>query len=47
MCDKAVDKYPHVLEFVPECYKTKKTCDKAANAYPSTIEYFPDRFKGQ
>ena len=21
MCDKAVDNYPHALEFVPECYK--------------------------
>ena len=24
MCNKAVDNYPHALEFVPECYKTKK-----------------------
>ena len=22
ICNKAVDNYPHVLEFVPECYKT-------------------------
>ena len=24
MCIKAVDNYPHALEFVPECYKTQK-----------------------
>ena len=24
MCDKAVDNYVHVLEFVPECYKTQE-----------------------
>ena len=24
MCDKAVDNYPHALEFVPDCYKTQK-----------------------
>ena len=24
MCNKAVDNYPHALEFVPECYKTQK-----------------------
>ena len=22
ICNKAVDNYPHALEFVPECYKT-------------------------
>ena len=31
MCNKAVDNYPHALEFVPECYKTQKMCDKAVN----------------
>ena len=24
MCNKAVENYPHALEFVPECYKTQK-----------------------
>ena len=28
MCNKAVDNYPHALEFVPECYKTKKSVIK-------------------
>ena len=27
MCNKAVENYPHALEFVPECYKTHKMCD--------------------
>ena len=26
MCDEAVDKYVHALEFVPELYKTQKKC---------------------
>ena len=24
MCNKAIDNYPHALEFVPECYKTQE-----------------------
>ena len=28
-CNKAVDNYPHVLEFVPKCYKAQKMCDKS------------------
>ena len=24
MCDKAVDNYPHALQFVPDCYMTQK-----------------------
>ena len=31
MCNKAVDNYPHKLEFVPKCYKTQKMCDKAVD----------------
>ena len=31
MCNKAVNNYPHALEFVPVCYKTQKMCDKAVN----------------
>ena len=37
MCNKAVDNYPHALEFVPECFVTKKMYDRAINTYPSTI----------
>ena len=28
ICNKAVNNYPHALEFVPECYKTQNMCDK-------------------
>ena len=38
MCNKAVDNYPHALEFVPECYTTQKICDKAFNTYPSVLK---------
>ena len=34
--------YPHALEFVPECFMTRKICDKAVNTYPSTIIFFPN-----
>ena len=42
MCNTAVGNYPHALEFVPECYKTKKMCDKAVNTYPYTIQFVPE-----
>ena len=42
MCDKAVNNYAHVLEFVPESYKTHKMCDKAVDTYLSTTEYVHD-----
>ena len=45
--NKAVDKYPHALEVVPECYKTHKMCDKAANTYPPTIKFVPKCFLTQ
>ena len=35
ICNKAVDNYLHVLEFVSECFKSQKTCDKAVDTYPS------------
>ena len=25
--NKAVDNYPHALEFVPECFMTQRMCD--------------------
>ena len=33
MCNKAVNNYPHALEFGPECYKTQEMCDKAVNNF--------------
>ena len=31
MCDKAVDNYPHELEFVSECCKSQRMCNKAVD----------------
>ena len=45
MCNKAVDNYPHALEFVSECYMTQKMCDKAVSTYPSTMKIVPEYFK--
>ena len=42
MCNKAVDNYPHALEFLSECYKTQKMCNKAADTHPPTIKYVPE-----
>ena len=44
MCNKAVENYPHALEFVPECIKTQKICHKAVNTYPSKITFVPGCF---
>ena len=39
MYNTAVDNYPHALEFVPECYKTKKMFNKTIDIYHSTIKF--------
>ena len=31
MCNKAVENYPHALEFGPECSKTKEMCHRAVH----------------
>ena len=41
MFNKAINNYPHTLEFVPECYKTQKVCDKAVDTHPTAIKYVP------
>ena len=43
MCNKAVENYPHALEF--EYYKTQKMCGKPVDAYPSTIKFVPECYK--
>ena len=47
MCKKAVDSYPHGLEFILECFMTQKMCDKAVDTYPSTIKFVPECFMTQ
>ena len=47
MYDKAVDKYPHTLKFVPNCYITQKMYEKSVNTYHSTIQFVLDCYKTQ
>ena len=42
---KAIENFPHALEFVPECYKTQKMCDKAVDTYRSTIKFVSECYK--
>ena len=42
MYSKAVDNYPHALEFVTECYKIQKMCHKAVNIHLPTIQFVPE-----
>ena len=46
-CDKAVDNYPHALQFVPDFYMTQKLCNKAVNAYYFTMKFAPECYKTQ
>ena len=47
ICNKAVENYPHALEFVSECFMTQEMCDKAVDTYPATIKYVPECHKTQ
>ena len=44
-CNKAVDNYPHALEFVPDCYKTQEMCNKTVNIYRSTTKFVPKYYE--
>ena len=37
---EAVDNYSHALEFVSDCYKTKRQCNEAVDTYPPAIHLF-------
>ena len=45
MCEKAVEKYPWSLEFVPDGLKTHKMCEKAVKKHPSNLRYAPSKFR--
>ena len=47
ICDKAVDNYPHILEFVPDCFPIQKMCDKALSTYPSSMQFASECYKTQ
>ena len=44
MCNKAIDNYPHALEFVSEWCKM---CDKTVDTHPPSIKYVPECYKIQ
>ena len=48
MYNKAADNHPHALEFVSDCYMTRKMCDsQTVDTHSSTMKYVPDKFKTQ
>ena len=47
MCNKAVDNYPHALEFVPECFTTQEMCDEVFNKSFLAFFYILGRYKTQ
>ena len=47
MCNKAVENYPHALEYASKCYKTQKMCDKSVDAYPSTIKFVTECYRAK
>ena len=47
MCNKAVDHYPHALEFVLNYYMTQKMSGKVVNTHSSTIQFVSECYKTQ
>ena len=47
VCNKAIDNYPHALEFVPDWYMTQEICDKVVNTHSCTIRFVPEWYKTQ
>ena len=39
MCDKAVDRNPWYLKYIPHHFKTQEMCEKAVDKFP--LEYIP------
>ena len=44
MCNRAVEKKPSKLKYVPERYKTQNMCNKAVDKEPLMLKYVPDYF---
>ena len=47
MCNKAVQREPKTLEFIPDHFKTQEMCNKAVEENPWIIRHVPDHFKTQ
>ena len=45
MCDKAVEKYAHALEYVFDYYRNQKMGNKPVNIYPFSIGFVPECYK--
>ena len=47
MCDKAVDKWFFVFDFIFDQYKTQEMCDTVISNDPSLVVYCPDNYKNK
>ena len=47
MCERAVEKSPLALEFVPDYLKTKKRCEKSKEKRLWKLKHIPGHFKTQ
>ena len=45
MCERAVEKYPYSLKFVPDNFKAQEMCNDAVQKRPHLLEYVTDHFK--
>ena len=45
MCNKAIENYPHALEYVPECYTTKEMCHRVVHRCFFVFDSLPDKCK--
>ena len=45
MCNKVVDVYPSVIQFIPKCFETQEICDKSVDTCPFALDSTPDRNK--
>ena len=41
MCEKAVEKYPWLLKYIPNGHKTKEMCNEMMHKIPCLLEYVP------
>ena len=44
-CDKAVNKHPFTVQFVPECKMTQEMCDKGVNRCFLVFYIIPDWYR--
>ena len=47
MCEKAVEKYPWLLKYISNCYKTKGMCNGVVHKIPCLLEYISSNVQEQ